>query len=288
MSDSTSDPSRSTSRGSGTEERSTATVAFVQFEPTFGAVETNLDACERLLPADDVDLVVFPELVSTGYSFVDRAEARAVAETFPDGPTCERLAAWSHTLDAVVVGGYVEQDGDHIYNAAAVFASGKPLTSYRKVHLFGFERECFDPGGDGFPVVEHRGLRVGVMICFDWIFPEAARTLSLKGADVIAHPCNLVLPRWCQQAMVVRAIENRIYAVSANRTGSEHRKPRPELKFTGCSQIVGPSGEVIVAADAHAIQTSSGVVDLLAARHKQIPSGNDVHADRRPNQYSLD
>ena len=87
----------------------------------------------------------------------------------------------------------------------------------------GSSPECFDPGDTPFPVFELGGPRVGVMICFDWVFPEAARSLALRGADVIAHPSNLVTPGWCQKAMQVRALENMV----ATATGQPLRRRAP-------------------------------------------------------------
>lgn len=261
------------------------TLAFVQTAPTFGDVAANLAEVGALLTGVEADLIVLPELFATGYSFLDRAEATSLAEPFGAGPTTDHLCAWSRATGAVIVAGYPERDGERIYNAAAVVAGGEPQVSYRKAHLFGFERDCFDPGDGPFPVVEHGGMRVGVMICFDWMFPEASRCLALGGADVIAHPSNLVLPGWCQRAMEIRALENRVFTVTANRHGEEHREPRPALRFTGASQIVGPRGTVLTTAEPEGTTVRSHVVDLAEARSKHIPSGNDVLADRRPDLY---
>jgi predicted amidohydrolase len=135
-----------------------------------------------------------------------------------------------------------------------------------------------------------RGMRVGMMICFDWAFPEAARTLMLQGADVICHPSNLVLT-YCQGAMVVRCIENLLFAVTANRYGTE-RRPHGELSFTGQSQIVAPRGELLHRSppdrdDLHLVE-----VDVTLARDKGIGvrgqhmgARNDVVRDRRPDFY---
>jgi predicted amidohydrolase len=260
-------------------------VACVQTDPVFGEVERNLDAAARLLEGARADLVVLPELFATGYSFRDRDEALALAEPFPGGRTVERLLSWSARTGGVVVGGFPERAGDRVFNAAAVVAAGRPLLAYRKVHLFGFERECFDPGAGPFPVVEHEGLRVGTMVCFDWLFPEVARSLALAGADVIAHPSNLVLP-WCQSAMPLRALENGVFTVTANRIGREHRGGRPPLDFTGGSLVAGPSGQVLGAAAADRAEIVGVEIDPALARDKRLPSGNDRLADRRPGAYA--
>ena len=262
------------------------TVALLQTEPRFGAVEANLDAVEASLDGVQADLLVLPEFFATGYSFRTRDEARALADEGSGGPTLDRLRAWSRATGGMIVAGYPERAGDRLYNAAAIVAAGEWIDSYRKIHLFGFEREIFDPGDRPFAVHEHRGLRVGTMICFDWIFPESARTLALRGADVIAHPSNLVLPGWCQQAMCIRALENRVFTVTANRFGEEHRSPRPTLRFTGASRIADPSGSVLADGPTAESALLVATIDVGQARDKQIPSGNRLFVERRPDFYA--
>lgn len=260
-------------------------VVGLQTRPEFGAVSRNLDAAGRLFEGLEADLVVLPELFATGYCFRDRAEAQEFAEPYPGGKTVERLCAWSEQTGGIVVGGFLERDGNRLFNAAAVVAAGRPLLAYRKLHLFGFEPELYTPGDRDLRVVEHAGLRVGIMICFDWIYPEAARVLALKGADVIAHPSDLVL-RWCQQAMRVRALENGVYVITSNRVGTEHRPPRPEIRFTGHSVIVDPLGEVLAEGPPEDEARLEAHVDVARARDKTMPVvGNDRLAERRPVFY---
>lgn len=261
-------------------------VAAFQTHPRFGEVEHNLAEAQELRFGLVPALIVLPELFATGYAFRDRAEALALSEVAADGPTASWLSRASAFAEGMVVAGFVERDGERLYNAASVWADGRRLATYRKVHLFGFEREVFDAGSGPFPVVEHRGLRVGVMICFDWRFPEAARTLALAGADVIAHPSNLVMPH-AQAAMVTRALENRVFVVTANRIGTEHRPPRPALTFTGRSVIVTPAGETVAEGPVAATQRVEALIDPAQARDKSLPSGNDVLRDRRPDTYRL-
>lgn len=263
-----------------------AKLAALQTLPRFGEVAANLDDLRARAAGLEADLLVLPELCSTGYAFRDRAEARSLSEPFPDGPTVRAIAALSAATGGVVVGGFVERDGSALFNAAAVAAAGEPLLSYRKVHLFGFEREVFDPGPGPFPVIEHGGLRVGVLICFDWRFPEAARTLALAGADVLAHPSNLVLPH-AQAAMVTRCLENVVFAVTANRVGSEARPPRPTLTFTGASVIVAPGGETLARGPVGEPALLTAACDPARARNKALSSGNDVFRERRPETYRL-
>ena len=124
---------------------------------------------------------------------------------------------------------------------------------------------------------------MGVMVCFDWVFPEAARTLALQGAELICHPSNLVLA-YCQDAMRTRCLENAVFAVTANRIGTE-RRPRGELTFTGQSQIVSPGGEILAHSGAADESLVVREVDLSAARDKSMTAQNDLFADRRPEFY---
>ena len=122
------------------------------------------------------------------------------------------------------------------------------------------------------------------MICFDWVFPEVARTLALQGADLLCHPANLVLT-FCQKAMLTRCLENSVFAVTANRTGIEIR-PRGKLAFTGQSQITGPQGKVIVRSNSESQELILCEIDIESARDKSITDNNDLFIDRRPEYYT--
>jgi predicted amidohydrolase len=124
------------------------------------------------------------------------------------------------------------------------------------------------------------------MICFDWFFPESMRTLALMGADVIAHPSNLVLP-FCPDAMPVRCLENKVFAVTANRTGTEKRKKGRPLTFIGKSGIVSPRGEILARApdDGDAVLVID--IDPALSRDKALNPYNDMIKDRRPELYRL-
>jgi predicted amidohydrolase len=121
------------------------------------------------------------------------------------------------------------------------------------------------------------------MVCFDWIMPEVARSLALKGAGILAHPANLVLP-WGQQAMKIRCIENRVFGITANRIGTE-RRGTLNLTFTGGSQIVSPSGEVLVSAGDRSESLKVIEIEAEQALDKHVTPSNDIFADRFPGIY---
>ncbi len=169
------------------------------------------------------------------------------------------------------------------YNSAIlVYPDGK-IKVYRKVHLFFEEKLFFEPGNLGFPVFEVKGVKVGMMVCFDWVFPEATRSLALGGAEIIAHPANLVLP-YCQDAMITRSIENRVFTITANRTGKDVRGDK-ELSFTGKSQIVSPSGERVLEFEGEEEGIKVIEIEPAMARDKNITEYNDLFRDRRPGVY---
>ena len=216
---------------------------FIQFTPVLGDIDQNIPKICKLVDRTDADLVVLPELCNTGYHFTSRQEVEALAEKIPFGKTTETLCRLAKTRGVYIVAGLIEKSGDRCYNASVLVGPSGYIATYRKIHLFFEETLWFDPG-DREPAVHDIGIcRVGLMICFDWIFPETARILALKGADVICHCANLVLP-YCQEAMVTRCLENRVFAVTANRTGTETRGEK-SLYFTGKSQITGPDGSIL-------------------------------------------
>lgn len=259
-------------------------LAAVQTHPEFGAVEQNIDTALGLIPSP-CDLAVLPELFSTGYQFTSQAEALGLAEILTGdqpGPTCARLAQFAADTGTTVVAGLAEKYGENVFNSSVLVRPDGSRKIYRKVHLFLDEKSIFTPGDLGFPVFAACGTTVGMMICFDWIFPEAARSLALAGAEIIAHPSNLLLP-WCQDAVVTRCQENMVVIVTSNRVGTEHRAGTP-LTFSGRSQIVSRIGERLAALDQKETGVASASVEIQE-RDKLFTPRNDLWADRRPEMY---
>ncbi|MEM4390109.1 MAG: nitrilase-related carbon-nitrogen hydrolase [Candidatus Micrarchaeia archaeon] len=253
-------------------------VAFAQTDPKLLAVEENIARALALIRNVRADLIVLPELFSTGYNFKSRREVASVAEAAGAGPAGEALLAEARRRNCMIVAGFAERQQGKLFNSALI-ATPEGFSVYRKTHLFGREKLLFSPGDTGFRVVEWRGARIGVMICFDWFFPESARTLMLKGAEVIAHPANLVLP-WCPEAMRTRCLENMVFAVTASRVGAERG-----LHFIGRSQITGTQGEVIYRASANREEVRAAEIDPKKARDKRIGKHNHIIRDRREELY---
>jgi predicted amidohydrolase len=261
-------------------------IGIAQTDPAFGEKDRNIEDALELIGKERADLWILPELFATGYQFVDASEARELAEPVPDGPTTRALIDFASAHSCHVVAGLPESDGNRIYNAAVLVGPSGFLSCYRKVHLFCAEKEFFSLGDRSFPVIDVGFARIGTMVCFDHLFPESARSLALQGADVIAHPANLVLPDLAQRTMAIRALENRVFTATANRVGAESRTGET-LVYTGRSQVVGPDGKVLVRLSSDRVETAVVGIDVERARDKRITKWNDVLADRRPDQYRL-
>lgn len=258
-------------------------VGFVQFEPVFGQIGVNLAKVERLLAEVDAELIVLPELFNSGYLFTSREEALSLAEEIPGGKTVELLYRIARKKNIHIVAGLCEKEGDRLFNSAVLIAPGGWRGTYRKMHLFNEEKLWFQPGDEGFKVFDTGACRIGIMICFDWFFPEAARLLALQGAQVICHSANLVLP-FCQAGMVTRCLENQVFAVTANRTGREKRGGR-DLLFTGKSQITGLQGMILYQAGSATEEVGIVDIDVRTAENKNINSYNHLFEDRRVDFY---
>ena len=261
-------------------------VGFIQNNPVFGKIGYNLSKIEPLLSQHTVDLMVLPELFSTGYHFLNQKEALRHSEPIPEGPTTQTLIRICNKNKTSIIAGIAERYGNRSYNSAVIIGPNGYLGKYRKIHLFDTEKKCFEKGDLPLKVFNIGSARVGVMICFDWRFPETARTLSLIGADLIAHPSNLVLPH-CPQAIITRCLENRIFIVTANRVGTEKRTPNNSLNFIGQSQVVDPDGNILCRASKKQEETNIVDIDIEKSRNKYINSSDNLFTDRRPDLYRL-
>lgn len=259
-------------------------VGVFQFAPLLGRPAANRERILRALAEapGPPDLVVLPELSLTGYLLPDRAAVRRLAEPVP-GPTTDALTDLTRRRGVHVLVGLAERAGDEVFNSAVLVGPEGPVGVYRKVHLFGREPELFTPGAEPWPVVRVGEVPVGILICFDWIFPEAARTLALRGARLLALPANLVLP-YAHEAIRTRALENRVFCVLANRVGREEAEGCEPLTFRGGSRLVGPEGEVLLDLGGEEALAGAAIAPELAAR-KVLPGAGDLFRMRRPELY---
>ena len=259
-------------------------IGYVQSSPIFGNKSKNFEQIEELITKNKADLIVLPELFATGYTFISRREVNNLAEG-KNGETANFLKDISKKTGAIIVGGFIEKAGDEIYNSALMILDKNIIGIYRKLHLYYKEKLWFKQGNVSLNVFEVKGFKIGMMICFDWFFPETMLSLSLLGADIIAHPANLVLP-YCQRAMVTRCLENRVYSVTSNRIGEEKRGS-DNFIFTGASQITSYNGEVLSRAPRDDVFLAFREIDVKDARNKKLNEYNDLFNDRRVNYYRL-
>ncbi len=260
-------------------------VGYVQTSPIFGETAQNFKQVEKLLGRTKADLIVLPELFATGYTFVSKEEAESMAED-TKGETTNFLMRLADKTDAVVVGGFIEKDGNQIFNSSMIVSDSEVLGTYRKLHLYYKEKLWFSPGNKPLETYEVKNAKVGIMICFDWFFPETIRSLFLLGADIIAHPANLVLP-YCQNAMITRCLINRVFAVTSNRIGNEVRG-EDNFVFTGGSQITSYKGEILSSAPKDKSQIDFVEIDVTQARDKNLNKYNNIIKDRRTKLYTLE
>lgn len=257
---------------------------YIQFAPVFGEKEKNFNTVAALTRDIKADLLVLPELFATGYTFTSLEEVKSFSEP-ENGPTARFLMELSALTGVVMVGGFVEAYDGKYYNSCLVTDHERILGTYRKIHLFNKEKLWFSPGDRLPEVIDIGKAKIGAMICFDWVFPELCRTLALQGVQVIVHPSNLVLP-WAQRALFARCIENRVFAITANRIGRETRG-NDDFLFTGGSQIMSCTGEILSSAPTDQPFVGLSEFDPSKADQKMINPFNDLLDDRRPELYNL-
>lgn len=260
-------------------------VGFFQFDPAFGEVQKNLGAILKAIEGFSGNLLVFPELALSGYQFVKRTEAEELAQEVQGSPVIKELVEAVQGRNLHVVVGIAEREDGLLYNSALLVGPEGHLGTYRKTHLFFEETLWFSPGNTGFQVWDIGLAKVGLLVCFDWFYPEAARSLALKGADILCHPSNLVLP-YCPDAMVTRCLENRVFAITANRVGVEERGGKPPLRFIGFSEIVAPNGRILYRASESERDLHGCDIEVGQARDKRINPYNDLFRDRQPQWYA--
>ena len=267
-------------------------LACAQLAPEFGDLTGNrrrAAAAIRDAAAAGSDLVVLPELCTSGYAFADRAEALRYSEA-ADGPSVSEWRELARRHRITIVAGFCERDPDGApRNSAAVVESNGACTIYRKTHLWDREQTTFIAGREPPPVLDTAAGRIGVAICYDAFFPEVMRGLALAGADVITVPMNSPVatppppPSAAPTSEIVLALAaatvNRVYVVQADRCG-----PERGISWSQASAICDPDG-LLVAGPITGAGLLQARGDLRRARDKTLGASNDVLTDRRTALY---
>ncbi len=265
-------------------------VGIIQSNPHLLDIEKS---CRDLTPQlaalanDGAQLVVMPELASSGYCFKNKDQLDSVSETNDGkGPFLSWIKAKAAEHDFAIVTGYPEKAANaEVFNSAALIDRHGVIGNYRKLHLFNHEKELFTPGDLGVPVFDYAGVKIAILICFDWAFPEVWRSAALAGAEIIAHPANLVLP-WAQTACQGHALCNRTFIATANRVGCEKSwRDNQQITFTGGSQLLNTEAQQLISGPTDACWQQLAEINLTAARDKSIKQYNDLFSDRRPDCY---
>jgi N-carbamoylputrescine amidase len=279
------------------QRHSPARVAVVQFNPQVGVenLKANSEAVyERLngAVAEGANLIVLPELATTGYTFESRDEAYAHAEAVPSGATVAGWVDFAATHDVYIVGCLPELDGVELFDTAVLVGPDGFIGKYRKTHLWNEEKLFFSPGNLGYPVFHTKIGRIGLLVCWDIWFPETARIVTQQGADIICIPTGWVWtppPLYdasgtCMAAYLTMtaAHVNNVFIATADRIGTERTSG-----FMGNSLIAGTTGwpvDRIAGPDEDTILYAD--IDVVASRGAPIWNQfNDLLRDRRTDLY---
>lgn len=270
----------------------TTKIGCVQMDVAIGDVEANRGKIvERIRTAANggAELVIFPECAVTGYCFSSLDEAAPFSEPI-DGPSSEAIADACRETGAHAVVGFIEKDGSNLYNAAMLVGPNGVIGGYRKVHLpfLGVDR-FLKPGDEPFRVLDLPFARVGINICYDASFPEAARALKLLGAELIVLPTNWPTGAWRTAEFIInsRACENHVNFAAVNRCGVERG-----WEFIGRSKVVDVNGDTVAEAAREGEEMFIVEVDIREANNNRIVNvaGSyeiDRLADRRPEFYRI-
>lgn len=264
-------------------------VACAQYAVRDGDPDHNLERSLHFIwqaAAEGADLVILPELANSGCDLGSPERALDLAEEIPGGRT---VRAWKKEAEGsgiYVVGGLLERDGDTLHNSA-VLVGPEAFGRYRKTHLWDREKLLYEPGRE-VPVLDTPLGRIGLLVCYDAWFPEAARTLALRGADLLCVPANAP-DDWVPEGQrrgdltmlnvhaISHANANRLFVACANRVGDG---------YLGRSSIVDTTGGVLAFGSAIEEELISAEIDVeRARREKQLTKRSHTFGDRNPDVY---
>lgn len=258
----------------------------------------------RQAAAQGANVILLPELFENWYFCQERRyDSYKLASTVDENPAVRHFSKVAEELGVVMPISFYEQDGNVLYNSIAMIdADGSVMGVYRKTHIpddhFYQEKFYFTPGGTGFKVWDTRFGKIGVGICWDQWFPEAARCMALMGAEILLYPTAIgsepvlecdSMPHW-QRCMQGHAAANLVPVIAANRIGTETVTPDSEnqdqssaLTFYGSSFITDNTGALVECADRVSDTVLTHRFDLDELRDMRLSWG--VFRDRRPEMY---
>lgn len=257
------------------------TVSLGQMHVRIGDVTTNMMTMKAMTTAAAArgsDLIVFPELWSSGY---DLQSAATYATRTNEGLFSD-VAAIAQEKSIAITGSLLSSLDERQYGNTAVYfdEAGVNLGEYSKIHLFRLmNEEQYLTAGSQLTFIKTTWARLGLAICYDLRFPELFRRYALGGASLVLLPAEWPNPRkkhW-MTLLQARAIENQMFIIACNRTGTTG-----DTSFFGHSCIVDPWGEfVVLADDQEGLWTAEVDLSLVPTIRKKIP----IFEDRRPDLY---
>ena len=255
-------------------------VGSLQMNVIKGDKKRNLDHIERNIDRA-IDLVALPELFSTGYYFETFDELKTAAEEIPNGFTTQRLVEIAKKSNCHLIGAIVEKEGDEFYITAIIVGPSGYIGKHRKRHITDDESMYYAPGTSS-DIYEINGCKVGVIVCFEGWFPESARELMIKGAQVI---CYSLLT--CQQRtldiMRIRAIENKVYIVAANSISTETHNNQ-SITFRGDSRVIDYDGNILAEAGQEE-KLLAVTIDESKTIHKDLEDCKDLIKAVKTHSY---
>ena len=258
------------------------TLGLIQFQPMLAQVAENIARLKVLLSkTQEASLVVLPELANSGYNFKTREQAWQVSEEIGKSKFLDFLEATAQKNNQFIVSGLNERIGSQLFNTSVLVGPKGYIGKYQKIHLYQNEKDIFELGATGLPVFDIGFCKMGMLICYDYWFPEVWRILSLKGADLICHPSNLLTPGMALSVMPIHAMLNKVYIATANRIGEEG-----DISFCGLSVIASPKGEVLFEASRWEEEVHVTAIDLSQTKDKFLNPRNHIYQDRQINQYA--
>lgn len=260
-------------------------LALVQMNCAFGAQEQNRKKAEQYIreaAKKGAALVCLPESFNGGYLGSRILDMKAMAEPL-DGPSVSHMRSLAAELHIHIVAPvlYLTENGETENTAVMIDDEGNVVGTYSKTHPVGDERLYFQRGTE-YPVWETKLGKIGIVICYDVCFPETARILALKGAQLILVPAawraSYYFKEWWDLNLSCRALDNLVYVAAVNRCG-----PSDDEIFAGKSQVIDPTGKVLSAFGVE----EEGVLfqEINLAQVKQEREFNTVLSDRYPEDY---
>lgn len=234
----------------------------------------------RSAAAKGAKLVVFPECMNNGYVWRDRAHAVSGSDEIPGGFT-DAIGKVCQELSVHVAIGMSEREGDKVYNAAALIGPKGLVGKYQKNFLFDFDPFYFTVGTTGYPVFDTPLGRIGLFICADARIPEGARALTLQGAEILLHITNNTTHEQHEIHEPVRAHENEVWMVCADKAGQEEG-----LTYPGHSQIIHPDGSLVIQGsqfDHEIVYADIDTEEVATVRQR----ADSLLRGRRPQSYKL-